>query len=338
MRFFFLTITLFLQALNLVALPADAKKLSPEQITLIENKGTAGIQRIFNELKIEIEDLPSVEAFALKTTSSLLTPFSTPETIYEIAFSMTVALAEIAASENTIPSYVVEYAAAGIAQGLIITSQDINLEVLPAIENASEGVANGAIQFSINSGADVDKIICAAASGYLAGTIEASKSVGNDIIAAVEISTNGLIIGTINHTLVNNIEIYQTLSSTCEGIAEAAIEASVREQLDLIKQITAASVGAGKSAVESATALSLEVNRTQKAILEGLSRGTAETIPGKGTNVRIMIKPVKDENVLELIKALESAIINGGMQADYFPIIETPFEDDPMIRQVSPIN
>ena len=47
MRFYYLIITLFLQALNLVAQPADAAKLSSEQIATIQSQGVAGIQTCF---------------------------------------------------------------------------------------------------------------------------------------------------------------------------------------------------------------------------------------------------------------------------------------------------
>ena len=73
MRFYYLTLTLFLQALNLVAQPADAVKLSSEQIAAIQNQGAKGIQTVFEESEIEIQDLPSVEAFASEVTSSQLT-------------------------------------------------------------------------------------------------------------------------------------------------------------------------------------------------------------------------------------------------------------------------
>ena len=59
MRFYYLTITLFLQGINLIAQPADAVKLSSEQIALVQNQGATGIQTVFEELGIDIHDLPS---------------------------------------------------------------------------------------------------------------------------------------------------------------------------------------------------------------------------------------------------------------------------------------
>ena len=85
MRFYYLILTLFLQALNLVAQPADAAKLSSEQIATIQTQGVAGIQSVFAQSGIEIQDLPSVEAFASKLHSQLSNSSST-ETIYRYRF------------------------------------------------------------------------------------------------------------------------------------------------------------------------------------------------------------------------------------------------------------
>ena len=338
MRFYYLIITLLLQALNLVAQPTDAANLSSEQIATIQSQGVAGIQNVFAQSGIEIQDLPSVEAFASEVVASQLSISSSAETITDIASALTIALAEIAISKNINVSYVIEYVSAGTAKGLVEAYSENSRDVFQSINKASACVVASAIQFSLDAESDIDKAVSAVGSGYLAGTIEASNNVGIDVVTAVEACSSGLIVGTINATLDNNVEIYETLSSTCEGIAEAAVEASVREQLDLIKQITAASVGAGASAVETATTLSLEISLTQKAILNGLKRGTIDSIPGKGNNIRIMIAPQKDIDAYELIKALEKSIYSSGLEAGYFPIIETPFLDDPVVRQVSPIN
>ena len=45
-----------------------------------------------------------------------------------------------------------------------------------------------------------------------------------------------------------------------------------------------------------------------------------------------MIAPQKDINPYELIKTMENGINRGGLDAGYIPIIETPFEDDPLVR------
>ena len=42
--------------LSLIAQPADAVKLSSEQIALIQNQGATGIQTVFEELEIDIQD------------------------------------------------------------------------------------------------------------------------------------------------------------------------------------------------------------------------------------------------------------------------------------------
>ena len=338
MRVYYLVLTLFIQTLCLIAQPADAVKLSSEQIALIQNQGTSAIKTVFEELDIDIQDLPTVEAFALEASAAQLNGSISLKTINEIASSITIALAEISADKNSKTNYVIEYAAAGIAHGITLASINNNSDVLKSIINASEGVVRGAIEFSANTGADFDEIVSAVGSGYLAGTIEASNENGINVISAVKASSNGLISGAINSTLTNNVEIYETLSSTCEGVAEAAVEASVREQLDLIKQITAASVQAGESGVKAATELGLEIDLAKKAILKGLQRGTIDSIPGKGNNVRIMIAPQKDINAYELIENIKAGIDKGGFEAGFFPIIETPIEDDPIVRQVSPIN
>lgn len=337
MRFYYLIITLFLQVIYLGAQPADASKLSAGQIATIQSQGAAGIQSVFAQSGIKIQDLPSVEAFASEVASSQLSKSFNEETITDIVSSITIALAEIAISENVKASYIIEYTSAGIAQGLVKAYSENSLDVFQVIAKASEGAVASAIQFSLNTGTDVEKAVSAVGSGYLAGTIEATNNNGVNVVIAVEACSNGLIIGTVNTTLNNNVEIYETLASTCEGIAEAAVEASVREQLDLIKQITAAAMGAGKSAVETATSLNLEIDLTQKAILSGLKRGTYDSIPGKGNNIRIMIAPQKNINVPELIKTIENSIYTSGLEAGYLPIIETPFEDDPTVRRVSPI-
>ena len=108
MRFYYLIITLFLQALNLVAQPADAAKLSSEQIAAIQSQGVDGIQSVLAQSGIKIQDLPSVEAFASEVVSSQLSNSLSTETITDIASSLTIALAEIAISENINASYVIE--------------------------------------------------------------------------------------------------------------------------------------------------------------------------------------------------------------------------------------
>lgn len=337
MRFYYLILTLFLLTLNLIAQSADAIKLSSDHIALIQSEGAKGIQTVFRELDIQIQDLQLVEDFASSAVSGLITRSTNTEAITEISAEITVALAEIASSENINVSYVVEYTSAGITDGVIKATQNNNLDVFQSIANGSKGAIAGAIEFSVDTRTNIGEVVSALGSGYLAGTIEASNDIKLNIIKAVEACSNGLIVGTINTALKSNVEIYETLASTCEGIAEAAVEASVREQLDLIKQITAASVGAGESAVKTATALSLDLDQTQKAILMGLRRGATDSIPGKGNNIRIIIAPQKDINVQELINAISSGMYQGGMQRGFIPIIETPYEDDGTVRQVSPI-
>ena len=338
MRFYYLTLTLFLQAIYLVAQPASEVKLSSEQIAVIENQGAIGIQSVFEDLEFQIQDLPLVEAFASEVVSSQITSSSNVQKIIEVASYVNIALAEIASAENINSSYVIEYASAGTARGSIASTQIGNKVQLESVKSASEGSILGAIQFSLNNKTNIDKSVSAAASGYVAGAIEAAKDRDLNIIKTVQASSSGLIIGAINTTLQNNIEIYETLSSTCEGIAEAAVEASVREQLDLITQVTAASIGAGKSAVKAANTLSLEVRQTQESIYKGLRRGTSDSIPGKGNNIRIIITPLEGINSSEIIQKIEKGIFEGGVQSGYMPTIETPYEFDQSVIQISPTN
>ena len=55
MRLYFLIITLFLATLNLVAQQANAIKLSPNQLNLIQTQGKEGIQSVFDELGIQMK-------------------------------------------------------------------------------------------------------------------------------------------------------------------------------------------------------------------------------------------------------------------------------------------
>ena len=345
MRFYYLTLTLFLQTLILFSLQVDAAKLSFGQIALIQNQGVSGIQTVFEESMIEIQDLPSVEAFASEVTKSQLSDPRDPESISEYASETLLALAEISISKNIKSSYVIEYSSAGIAKGLVTAYLNKGLDINEAIEAAAKGSAAGAILFSAETKTNINENASAAASGSLAGIIEITKSNGIDITQAVQACASGIIYGTINSAIENNSAIYESLASACEGVAEAAIEASVREELDLTQQITNASLGAGRSAVNTATSLSLEIDPTLRAIYVGLKRGTFDSIPGKGNNIRIMIAPQKNLDAYVLINAIENGFFEGSAQADYFPdqfqalpIIETPFEYDPVVRQVSPFN
>ena len=334
MRFYYLTITLFLQGINLIAQPADAVKLNVEQVALVQDSGATGIEAVFQQTGIDINDLPLVEAFA----SEVILTQSTNKDYAQTASSIINVLASMASSKNVSANYVIEYASAGIAHGILKASPNGETDIYEASKTTSEASISGAIGFASANSYNLDKAVSAAASGYIAGTIEASKNNDLNIIKAVEASSAGLIFGSINSALENNSEIYQTISSTCEGIAEAAVEASIREELDLMKQITAATIGAGESAIKTATALSLEIEQTKKAIFEGLKRGTLDSIPGKGHNIRIIISPAKDVNASELLKAVQKGLTQAGLQTGYFPIIETPFENDPEVRQVSPFN
>ena len=335
MRFYILTLSLFLQALNIVAQPTDIEKLSAEHTEMIENKGASGIQIVFEELKIDIYDLNSVEDFANKVAAAQLAKSPTLETITEIASNITSALAEIASTENMNPSYAIEYSSAGLAHSIVNTTNSSS-SILESIAAAAKGSLSGAILFALDSESNIEKVTSAAASGYVAGSMEASKNADQNIIKAVKACTNGLIFGAVNNALENNDEIYKTLSSTCEGIAEAAVEASVREELNLIKQVTAASLGAAENAVEAATQFKLSLDKTKNAISKGLTRGATESIPGRGNNIRIIIKPIKNIKALEIAKKIQKGVMQGVMQNDYLPIIVTPFEDDPFVRQVSP--
>ena len=327
MRFYYLTITLLLLALNLSAQTSDAIELSSEQIALIQSQGAKGVQTVFSELGIQIQDLQQIEEFASEAVSHLITGSSNAEMISEVASGITTAMAEIALANSIEPNYAIEYVSAGAAHGLI----KVNFTNMPrAIQALSKGSILGAIQFSKRSGFDILKSSSAAASGSLSGVIEASNDLGLDIIRNVKASSSGLVIGTIISAEELKSTIFKTLTATTEGIAEAAIEASVKLNIDLIPQISSASIGSGENAVQTATTLNLSSRNTIEAIKEGLRKGSAKSLPGEGSNIRITIDPVEDIDLVEVFEALEAS------SPGTIPIIETPFMDDPTIRQVSP--
>ena len=145
-----------------------------------------------------------------------------------------------------------------------------------------------------------------------------------------------MVSGAVNTSAELNADIAKTISATAVGVAEGAIEASAMASLALIPQITAAAVGASEDAVHSANEASLDVAEILKALSSGLTQGAFKAIPGQGGNIRIFIEPIENPDLLGIQKAIESGIFEGAKRAGYLPIIHTPFEDDPTVRQVSP--
>ena len=107
MRFYYLILTLFLLTLNLIAQPAYAIKLSSDHIAIIQSEGAKGIQTVFGELGIQIQDLQLVEDFTSDAVSGLITGSTNAEAIAEISSEITAALAEIALSENVEASFAI---------------------------------------------------------------------------------------------------------------------------------------------------------------------------------------------------------------------------------------
>ena len=341
MRFYYLTIAIFLQAINLFAQASDAYKLNEEQIAIIQTQGTKGIQAVFIDSGIQIQDLPAVEKFVSEAALSKLNGIVTSQIISDTANEFIIAITELSLSENIKASYVIEYVSAGVTYAAAITSLDKNLDSFEAIQAASKGSASGAIQFAKSYSSSLDTAISAASSGSLAGAIEITKNLDLDVFKAVQSSASGLISSTISETVENDIEIYETLTSATIGLAEAAVEASVKENLNLIPQLKASAIGAGVEATDSSTLFDLDKNQTLYAIQKGLSQGAIRAIPGQGSNIRIFIAPIKDIDLLSIVEEIEAGNSQGASQAgytvpDFIPIIETPLDDDRSVHKVSP--
>ena len=342
MRLYFLIITLFLATLNLVAQQANAIKLSPNQLNLIQTQGKEGIQSVFDELGIQIENLQLVEDFTSAASAELISVTTDTETISKLASDFVYAFAEMSSMSEIDDSYIIEYVSAGLSIGLVYTCQNTSDNALQKIKAISQGSALGAIKYAQNSARDIERIASAVSSGSLAGVIESANDLNLDIVESVKFSVEGLVYGTLSASTKLDAMIYETIRASAEGIAEAAIEASVKISVALLPQITASSVGAGKSAVESAYSLDLSIQKTLKAITLGLNIGANRSIPGKGNNIRIFIAPIKKEDVdiKTVLIAIDKGIEAGSKLAGFInilPMIQTPFDGDSTIR-VSPTN
>lgn len=336
MRFYYLTITLLIQALSLVAQPADAIKLSSEQTALIQSQGVAGIQTVFGELGIQIQDLKRVEDFTSEVISSQLTGSETAEAISNIASEITLAVAELALSENVDSSYLIEHASAGTTRSVLKISQGGKIDAFEAIKAASTGSVSGAIQFAANTKTDVAKATSAASSGSSAGAVEITKENNLNVFQALDASASGIISGTILTSNKLNLDIAKSVSAASAGLAEGAIEASVKNDLELISHIKATAKSAGKVTIESANKADIDGAQALKTMSAAIAEGAFKVVSGNGRNIRIFIKPVKDINLFDLQQAIESAVYAGAKEAGFIPIIETPYEDDPSVRRVSP--
>ena len=341
MRFYYLILTLLFQSLYLSAQPTDLIQLSPEQIARIQIQGVEGIQSVFQELEIQIQDVKLVEEYAYNVASAQINNFSNDDLIKKISTITTVAMAELAKSDNMNVSFCVEYTAAGILRSLINENKILKFDVLDAINAGSNGCISGAIQFAANNATDIRKVASAVCSGSLAGTIEATNNLNLDMTKAVEASSKGCISGTVESAAKLNLEIFDLLTSSSSGLAEAAIEASIKINTNLRPQIKSASFAASKDVVRITSELNLDTELAVKAVSTGLILGSSQAIPGQGKNIRIFIAPVKSIDAIQIQKSFEYSIHDGGKSSGYLPIknfiIETPLDDDPSLRRVSPI-
>lgn len=337
MRFYYLTITLFLQALNLIAQPADAIKLSSEQIALIQNEGAIGIQTVFTELGIQFQDLPQVEEFAYEVVSVQINASTTAEMVSDITSEITVTLAELALSQDRKVNGIIEYISAGACHGVVKATQENDMNLFDAIKAASTGSSSGAVQFAVDAGADIAKVTSAAASGSLSGAIEATNADKFNVIMAAEASSSGLISGAIKTSTEANIDVMKTVESLSEGIAEAAVEASIKVNLELIPQVKAAASGAAEEAILSARDTSISFQEITQAISSNIDKSVFHTLSGNGENIRIIIESREDIDVIGIRHAIDSGIFQGGKKSNFVPLIETPYDDkDPTIHKVSP--
>jgi hypothetical protein len=157
------------------------------------------------------------------------------------------------------------------------------------------------------------------------------------VIQVEEASASGSISSAIETAIKANVDIAQTVEASASGLAEAAIEASVDIDLEFSSSVRAAAAGAAAAAVRSATKTDMDVAEMLKTVTSGINQGAFSALSGKGSNIRIFIAPTKDSNLFEVQQAINSGIFEGAKRARYIPIIETPYEDDPTVRQVSPI-
>jgi hypothetical protein len=99
MRFYYITITLFLLTLNLIAQPADVVELSSKQIE-VKNQGVVGKKAVLEESNIDLQDKGATHDLVSQIVSSQISEISTPESIAEITSRITIAIAGIALGDN----------------------------------------------------------------------------------------------------------------------------------------------------------------------------------------------------------------------------------------------
>jgi hypothetical protein len=283
MRFYYITITLFLLTLNLIAQPADVVELSSKQIAQIQNQGVAGIKAVLEESNIDLQDKGATHDLVSQIVSSQISETSTPESIAEITSRITIAIAGIALSDNDIDNneiyLVIEATAAGASDAVIKASENLNIDVRNAVKSSSTGTSSGVIKFALENGLDAAKATSAAASGATAGAIETALKTNYDVPEIVEFASSGSVAGAIFAAVEADIDVGKYIEATASGATEAAA--------------------------------------------------------GNGPNTRVSIAPIAAD-LSELKRIIAIGRIDGERRAKRMPIIMTPYEDDPTIRQVSP--
>ena len=338
MRFYCFILILFLPLFNLLAQQDDTLRFSSEQVDLIQNQGSSGIQSLFKESDIQIYDLTLVENFVTKVAYSLLVDAATENIDLDLVPETILAFTELAISENIEISYVVEYVSAGLIKGAIKSTLINDINPYDLTKSVAERIAFNVIGFGINSGIGTDKISAAAASGSLAGAIETSREIDINTNKSTAASSSGLVAGAIYSTANKNINPIDSLIAISSGITEGTIEATVTLNLELIMQIKASAQAAAQEAHYISKQNNVDAEQIIDALTYGLSQPIKKILSGKGTNIRIFIIPVDIDTAEELVKAVSSAIFLGIKSGGYLPIplIPTPYIDDLSVRQVSP--
>ena len=336
MRFYFITITLFSLTLNLAAQPADTVELSSRQIAQIQDQGAAGIQAVIEESNIDLQDKAATHELVSQIVSSQINKASTPESIAEITSQITIAVAEIAlmGNYNDQINLIIESISAGANDGVIKASENLNIDVRDAIKYASSGSSSGAIKIAIANGLDVAAATSAAASGATAGAIEAALETSYNVPEIVEFASSGSVVGTISAAEEAGIDVRKYIEAAAAGSVEAAVEVPASKMLDIMKFVQYATAGSIKATIESD--IETYIDEHIKAAFSGSTFGAKQAIAGKGSNTRIKIAPISvDLNELE--QTLEYGLIDGERRAKRFEINITPYDDDPSVRQVSPV-
>ncbi|MDG1701923.1 MAG: hypothetical protein P8I61_03295 [Opitutae bacterium] len=337
MRFYYITLTLFLLTLNLIAQPADVVELSSKQIAQIQNQGVAGIKAVLEESNIDLQDKGATHDLVSQIVSSQISETSTPESIAEITSRITIAIAEIALSDNDIDNneiyLVIEATAAGASDAVIKASENLNIDVRNAVKSSSTGTSGGVIKFALENGLDAAKATSAAASGATAGAIETAVEADIDVPEIVEFASSGSVAGAIFAAVEADIDVGKYIEAAASGATEAAVEAPVVAKLNIVKFVQSAAAGSVIASIESS--LEANIDENIESAVAGSTSGAIQAAAGNGPNTRVSIAPIAAD-LSELKRIIAIGRIDGERRAKRMPIIMTPYEDDPTIRQVSP--